>query len=125
SGGHDFGHDLARPQARGVDVGDGVLSDVLLLIARVEDRRAVARADVVALAITRRRIVDLEEELEQVTEADTRRIEDDLDRFGVRAVVLVGGVGAAAAGVADARRDHAVLAADEILHAPETTAGQY
>ena len=49
----------------------------------VEDRRAVARAAVVALAVQGRRIVDLEEELEQVAVGGLLRVEDDLDRFGV------------------------------------------
>ena len=38
----ELGHDLAGPQARGVDVGDRVLGDLALLVARVEDLRAVA-----------------------------------------------------------------------------------
>src|SRR6478735_1300724 len=46
-----LGDDLAGPQARRVDVGDGVLGDGLLLVAGVEDRRAVAAAHVVALPV--------------------------------------------------------------------------
>src|SRR4051812_16060086 len=45
----DFRHDLPGPKARGVDVGDGVERDALLLFVRIEDRRPVARAHVVAL----------------------------------------------------------------------------
>jgi hypothetical protein len=52
-------------------------------------------------------------------------IEDDLDRLGVVAVVAVGGVGHLAAAIADAGRDHAGLAADQILHAPEAAAGEH
>ena len=37
SGRHHFGHHLARPQAGGVDVGDGVLGHPALLIVEVED----------------------------------------------------------------------------------------
>ncbi len=44
----DLGDDLAGPQAGGVDVGDGVLRDLLLLVAGVEDRRSVRGTDVVA-----------------------------------------------------------------------------
>src|SRR5262249_60766879 len=47
----DLGDDLARPEAGGLDVGDRVLGDLALLVARVEDLGAVARADVVALAV--------------------------------------------------------------------------
>src|SRR4029453_3492206 len=46
-----LGHDLAGPQAGGLDVGDGVLGNATLLIAGIEDRRAVAGAEVVALAV--------------------------------------------------------------------------
>jgi hypothetical protein len=69
--------------------------------------------------------VDLEEELEQVPIRPFGRIEHDLDRLGMRAVVAVGGVGNVAAGIADAGRDDAGLLADQVLHAPETsTAGE-
>src|SRR3954449_6508472 len=37
----DRGHDLAGPQAGGVDVGDCLLGDAALLVARDEDLRAV------------------------------------------------------------------------------------
>src|SRR3954453_21880077 len=62
----DLGHDLAGPQARGLDVGDRGLRDPALLVARGKDLGPVTGADVVALAILGRRIVDLEEELEDV-----------------------------------------------------------
>src|ERR1700722_19229886 len=51
AGRRDLGDDLARPQAGGVDVGDGVLGGLLLGVAEVEDGRAVAGADVVALPV--------------------------------------------------------------------------
>src|SRR6266567_2025892 len=47
----DLGHHLPRPQARGLDVGDRVLGDLALLVAGGEDLRAIAGADVVALAV--------------------------------------------------------------------------
>src|SRR3954447_26264347 len=74
----DLGHDLAGPQARGVDVGNRVLGDPALLIGRVEDPRGVGGADVVALAVLGRRVVDLEEELEDVPVGDLLRVKDDL-----------------------------------------------
>src|SRR3954466_8952379 len=46
-GGADLRPDLAGPEPRGVDVGDRVLGDPALLVARNEDLRAVRRADVV------------------------------------------------------------------------------
>ena len=62
--GSHFRDDLARPQARGVDIGDGVQRDALLLVVDIEDRRPVTGTDVVALPVLGRRIVDLEEELQ-------------------------------------------------------------
>ena len=122
--GRDFRDDLARPQPRGLDVGDGVQRDALLLVVGVEDRRAVAGADVVALPVLRRRVVDLEEELQQRPVVGLRGVVDDLDRLGVPGMVAVGGVGVLAAGVADPGRDHAGLLADQVLHAPEAAARQ-
>src|SRR4051794_35405780 len=61
-----LGHDLARPAARGIDVSDCLLGDATLLVTDVEDHRAIAWPAVVALAVHGRRVVDLEEELEQV-----------------------------------------------------------
>ena len=91
-GRRDLGDHLARPQAGGLDVGDRVLGDPPLLVAGVEDRRPVAGADVVALPVERGRVVDLEEELQQVPVGDLLRVEDDLDGLGVGAVVAVGRV---------------------------------
>ena len=62
----DLGDDLAGPEPGGVDVVDVVLGDPALLLIEVEDRRPVSHAVVVPLAVQRRRVVDLEEELEQL-----------------------------------------------------------
>src|SRR6185437_3918683 len=102
-----FRHHLAGPQAGGLDVGDGVLGDLKLLQAGVENRRAVAGADVVALPVAGGGVVDLEEELQQVAKADDARIEHDLDRLGMVAVVAVGRVPDLAAGIADPGGNHA------------------
>src|SRR5215813_9559800 len=104
-----LGDDLARPQAGGVDVGDGVLGGLFLRVADVEDGRPVAGPDVVALPVQGGRVVDLE---------------GDLDRLGVAAVVAVGRVRHVTAGVADPGRYHAGELADQVLHAPETAAGE-
>src|SRR5262245_52618030 len=69
-----FGHDLAGPKTGGVHIGYGVFRDALLLVARIEDCRAVTCADIVALAIACRRVMNLEEELQQIAVADPRRI---------------------------------------------------
>jgi hypothetical protein len=119
-----LGDDLARPDARGFDVGDRVLGDAALFVVEVEDRRAVAQPDVVSLPVQRCGVVDLEEELQQVAVGDLLGVEDDLDRLGVRAVVAVGRVRDVPAAVAHPCGDHAGALTDQILHPPETTAGQ-
>jgi hypothetical protein len=121
----DLGHDLARPDAGRIDVGDGAQRLVALRFAGPVDGRAVGRPAVVALAVRRARVVDLEEELQQPAVTQHRRVEQDLDRLGVRAVIAVGRVRHVAAAVTDAGRDHARNAADQLLHAPETTAGEH
>src|SRR4029453_13068477 len=103
---------------------DRVLGDSALFLVEIEDRRAIARPDVVALTVQRRRIVNLEEELEQVSIRDLLGIEDDLDRLGVRAVVAVRRVRDVPARVPDSRRDDAGLLAEEILHSPKAAAGK-
>ena len=45
-------------------IGDGVERHLLLVVVDVEDRRSIAGPHIVALAVLRRRIVNLEEELE-------------------------------------------------------------
>ena len=120
----DLGDDLAGPQPGRVDVRDRVERDATLLLTGVEDRRPVAAADVVALPVLRRRVVDLEEELQQVPEGDLLGIEDDLDRLGVVAVVAVRGVRRVAAGVADAGGDHSRAASQQLLRTPEASAGE-
>ena len=65
--------------------------------------------------------MDLEEVLQDIPVAGDRRVEDNLDSLGVRAVIAVGGIGNIAAGVTDTCRDDARLLANEILHAPEAS----
>src|SRR6185312_5515443 len=125
AGGRNFGGRLAGPKPGRIDVGDGVAGHALLLGAGIENRRAITHADIVALAVARRRIVDLEEELEQLPVAQEPRVEDDLDRFGVGAVVAISGVPDVAAAVADPGRDDAGHFADQILHAPKAASGKH
>ena len=93
-----------------------------------EDRGAVLRADVVALLIRRGRIVQAEEEVEDVVVRDLRRIEDDLDGLGVAGAaalhVLVARIRERAAGVTDRGVDHAGQFADQLLDAPEAAASE-
>src|SRR5690606_26087881 len=120
----DGRHGLARPQARRVHVGDRVASDLLLLRREREDGRAVAGPDVVALTVQRRRVVDLEEERQDVAVGRLRGIEDDLHRLGVAGMVAVRRMVVLTTGVTDPGLQHAGLAADEVLHAPEAPSSQ-
>src|SRR5260221_10726526 len=119
-----FGDDLAGPEARCIDIGHSALSHSLLLFIEIEDCRAVARTNVVALAVLRRRVMELKEELEDLTIADLARINHDLDSFGVRPMVAVGGVGHIAARVAYARGQHSLVISQQVLHAPEAAASK-
>src|SRR4051812_45574492 len=62
-----FSDDAPGPKFRRIHVGDGIGGDALLLVARIVDRRAIARAHVIALAVARGRIMNLEKEFEQLT----------------------------------------------------------
>ena len=118
-------HHFARPQTRGIHIRDCVDCDCFLCLIGVVDRRTIRGADVVALAVDRGRIMDLEKELQNLTIGGFIRVKQDLDAFGMGAVVAIGGIGHIAAGIADACFDNAGLAADQIFHAPETATGQY
>jgi exodeoxyribonuclease-3 len=124
TGGGDFRHHFAGPQAGSVDIGDCVFSDAHLFLVHVEDGRPIAGAQVIALPVASGWIVDLEEEFEQRAIARDRRVESDLDRLRMNTVIVVGGVRNVAAGIANARLDHAGHLSDQILHAPEAAACQ-
>ena len=89
AGRRNFRNDAPRPQAGRVDIGYCFFDRATLLVTRVEDRGVVARAAVVALAVRRRRIVDLKEEPEQIPIGRLVGVEDDLDRLSVGAVISV------------------------------------
>src|SRR5258708_38594286 len=122
----DLGHDRLRPA--GLVALDGALGGFTLLIIVYEDRRAVLRADVVHLAVLRRRIVQPEEEVEDLVVADLLRIEADLHRLGVAGrsllPLLVRRVLERAAGVPGGRLDHTRQLADQLLDPPQAAAGQ-
>src|SRR5689334_23380450 len=77
----DLGHDFTWPQPRGLHVGDCSFANALLFVARIEDRRAIAEPHIIPLTISRGRVMDLEEELEQPPIADFGGIKNDLDSF--------------------------------------------
>jgi len=88
----DFGDRLARPQAGSIDVGDRVFCNPFLFFVGVENRRSITGTGVVALAIAGARVVNLEEEFEELPIADARGVKDDLDRFGVPAMIAISSV---------------------------------
>src|SRR5215469_2859055 len=118
-----FCDNLSRPEARRVHVGNSLFCDEPLLLARVKDGGPVARPAVIPLAIQGSWIVDLKEILQELPETHFLRIKDDFDGFGVTAMVAVSRVPHIASAVAHTRRNHAGVAADQILHSPETSAG--
>ena len=93
-------------------------------------RRAVLGADVVAVAVQVRGVVVLPESPQQGLPALAAdgRVVDDAHRLGVTGRpgthLLVRGVGRLAAHVAHRRRDDAVLAPQDPLHAPEAAGRQ-
>src|SRR5262245_7770986 len=112
----DAGHHLAGPMAGCVDVADGLFGDHALLLARVEDLRAVAGPDDVLAEIGS---VDHEEVLEQLSVGEAVRIEGDLDRLGMTDVVLRGRVLVLPADPAYAGGDDPAALAKQLLHDPE------
>ena len=122
--GNNFRHNPARPKARSIDVGDRVLREATLLVVGVEDRRAVARSNIVTLTIGGRRVVYLEKEFQEISETGLVGIEYDLDRFGVRAVIPIGGVLDVPTRIAHSGGHYARQPPDELLHAPKTAASQ-
>src|SRR5258708_2408826 len=56
TGRRHFGDRRGGPPPRCVDIGDGVARDAFLIVIEIENRRAVAGADVVALAVLCRRV---------------------------------------------------------------------
>ena len=80
----DLGHDRLAVDLGGVELGDIGVCDLLLLVGRGEDRRAILRAGVRSLAVQLGRVVrDREEDLQQLAVADLLRVVFDLHGFGV------------------------------------------
>src|SRR5574343_1462360 len=78
-----FGDDGRTPDPLAIETADHRFGDSLLAGIMEKDGRAVLRADIMPLAVRRRRIVDREEGGEQRLEVDFRRVEGDLHHFGV------------------------------------------
>src|SRR5262245_62553355 len=106
--------------------GEGGLGGLPLRGVVDEDRRAVLGADVAELPIGDGGVDVVPVDVEELLEADPRRVVDDLDRLGVagaaRGHLLVAGVGLGASRVAGRDRDDAGEGLEGRLHAPEADA---
>ncbi len=121
----DLGRDLrlAGGAERGlIGIARGQRRSMLRLGGRV-DRRAVCRADIVALAHALRGIVIFPEDLQEPRIGDLVRVEHDHHRLGVArqagAGLLIGRVGRQSALVADGGDEHARRLPEEALRPPE------
>src|SRR5580704_12214368 len=117
SRGPNFGHYLSGPKSRSINVRDRFLRNPFLCFGCVENGGAVARSGVISLAVLRCRIVNLEEEFQQLPITQLLWIENDFDRFGMTLVVAIRCIRNVASGVTDSRGNHARTAAQQILHA--------
>ena len=113
----------------GVELVDVVLGDVALLVVGVEDGRAVAGADVCALAVELRGVVDDgEEDAQERAVGDDGGVEEDFESFGVAGVFSADGavVGCfrGSSGVADGGAGYAFDALEDGLDAPEAASGE-
>src|SRR5207244_8502171 len=124
----DFGHDRPVPNSGLVDLSDDLPRRLFLLRRGVEDRGSILGADVATLSIQRGRIVDGEEDPQDVRERDDAWVERNLHGLGVarrvRADGLVGGVREPTAGISNLHFLDAAELLEHRLKAPETSAGE-
>src|SRR5689334_16377526 len=94
----------------------------------IENRRAVLRPGIVALAVARGRIVNDEEYGQNIAKAEHVGVETDLHHFGVSALaaahVRISGVLQMPAHVARCNRLHPLQAVEYRFQAPEAAASQ-
>ena len=123
----DLRDDRVAPDFRPVHFRDDLLRGLLLLRRVIKDRGPILRPDVRTLTIEGRRIVDREEDAQDIDERDGLRVECDLDRLRmprrVRAHGLVRGVCEMAAGISDLDLFDAAEVLEQGLQAPEAAAG--
>ena len=120
-----LGDHLAWPDPRDIDIGNRIDRHLLLGFVNVIDPGAVGEPAVIPLAIEGGRIVDLEEELQQLTIADLVTLKPNFNALGVGAMIAIGGVFDIAARVAHTCTQDPRQFADQILHAPKTAARQH
>lgn len=81
--GDDLRHKSSRPDPSRFEFSEPGLSNRLLFAVMEKNCRAILRANIVSLSILCGRVVDGEENLQQVAVADDLRIKLDLDNFRV------------------------------------------
>ena len=118
------GDDWFGPATGGVDEVDHELGGGPFGGRRVKDGRAIGVADVVALAIERGWIVNLEKEIEDSGMTGDVGVVSDLQCLGVTGVMLVSGVVITAAGVASFGVDNTWLRTKKFFEAPEAAASE-
>ena len=122
------GDDRPREVVRLVQFANLGGGDLPLLVAGCKDRGAILRANIVPLAIELRRIVGVEEDVEQLFLANLPRIVSDANRLRVTRVAVanrfvVRGL-RGAADVAARHVEHAAQLLKRRLRTPEAAAGE-
>ncbi len=92
-----IGYHFARPQSRCIYVGNGLLGGTLLFVVGIKKSRAVASSAIIPCPIERGWIMNLEKKLQQLSIAQLSRIENDLDRSAVVAMIPISCIGNLAA----------------------------
>lgn len=124
----DLGNNAGIPDVGGIELGNHLIGNCLLLGGVVEDRGAILSSDVGALSVECCRVVDREEDLQEFLESYHLRIKSDLNYFsmpsGTAANLSIAGVGGFAARIAGFHLLHALQLVENRLQAPKTPAGQ-
>ena len=109
--GRDFSYDYSGPKLGCIDVRDGIVGNPFLFVAGIEDSRTIAGSPVIALPVPCRRIMDLKEEFQELSIGKPLGVKDNLDSFGMRAVVSISRVRHVTSRVTNPRGNHARVAA--------------
>jgi len=126
--GRKLGYDWIPPNLGRVQRRDRLLGAGFLLGRTVKDRRAILSAHIGTLPVQRGRVVDGEEDIEEILKRDHLPIKRDLNSLGVPGVAIadlaVARVDHTAAGVAGFDMLDALELIVDRFQAPEAAAGQ-
>src|SRR3954471_4480260 len=101
TGGRRFGHNFARPESGGLNIGDRFLCNTPLFVIRIENGRSITRSAIVPLAVHCRGVVNLKEVFQELAVTQLSRVKYDLDRLGVSSMMAVCRVGNVAARISN------------------------